>query len=60
MRFTKSWKRNIQGIFILNISDAGKITGMILDIGLEEMKILLNKREKLDEVILEAYEVINN
>jgi hypothetical protein len=30
---------------------------MILDIGLDEMKILLTKRDKLKEVIEEAYEV---
>ena len=38
--------------------DAGKITGMIVDFGLEEMKTLLKQKDKLEQVIDEAYEVI--
>lgn len=37
--------------------EAGKITGMIVDFGLDEMKHLIQQREKLDKVIIEAYEV---
>jgi hypothetical protein len=39
--------------------DAGKITGMIVDFGLEEMRVLLSQREKLNQVIDEAYELLH-
>jgi hypothetical protein len=37
--------------------EAGKITGMIVDVGLDEMKHLIKHREKLEKVIMDAYEV---
>ncbi len=38
-------------------SEAGKITGMIIDLGLDEMNKLLNQRDKLKKVCKQAYEV---
>ena len=39
------------------IRSAGKITGMIIDLGGTEMQRLLNNRSELNNVIDEAYEV---
>ena len=40
--------------------EAGKITGMIKETGLENMNMLLSKKEELYNVIEQAYEMINN
>ena len=40
--------------------EAGKITGMIKETGLENMNMLLSKKEELDDVIEQAYDMIMN
>ncbi len=69
-QFSKSLKLNIQSklillIFILLkilkskyfIRDAGKITGMIVDLGIQEMVKLINNRDELQVIIEEAHQV---
>lgn len=40
-------------------NEAGKITGMIIDLGYEEIKRLNNKKEQLDSIIEEAMNILN-
>jgi len=39
------------------IRDAGKITGMIVDLGIQEMVKLINNRDELQVIIEEAHQV---
>jgi hypothetical protein len=52
-------KLNIQKFnYYLILSDAGKITGMIVDLGINEMIKLTNDRKQLDIIIDQAHELL--
>ena len=45
-------------IYDENKEKAGKITGMLLEIGIDELIVLLESEELLDEKIKDAYEIL--